>query len=88
MGDTGACLREPGGQAGVMYSVSQWKKLTNHERNVVLQKLKLPYDADRNQYFTGTGKVRETPCTLDEVLDAVNAALRAEADKKAGYIGF
>lgn len=60
------------------------EKLSNHERNVVLQKLKLPYEADRNQYFTGTGHTRETPCHLDEVLDSVNAALRAEEEKKAG----
>ena len=67
-----------------MYSVTQWKKLSNHERNVILQKLKLPYEVDRNQYFTGTGRVRETPCTQDEVLNAVNAMLRAEEEKKAG----
>ncbi len=67
-----------------MYSVTQWKKLSNHERNVILQKLKLPYDSDRNQYFTGTGRVRETHCTMEEVLDNVNAALRAEEEKKAG----
>ena len=67
-----------------MYSVTKWKKLSNHERNVILQKLKLPYEVDRNQYFTGTGRVKETPCGQDEVLNAVNAMLRAEEERKAG----
>lgn len=67
-----------------MYTLTSWKKLTNHERNVVLQKLKLPYETERNQYFTGPGRHRDTPCGLEEVLNAVNASLRAEEEKKAG----
>lgn len=61
-----------------MYTITRWKKLTNHERNTLLQKLKLPYESVRNQYFTGKGRIKETPCTLDEVLRALNAALPPE----------
>ncbi len=61
-----------------MYTITRWKKLTNHERNVVLQKLKLPYESVRNQYFTGKGRIKETPCTIEEVIKAVNAKLPPE----------
>lgn len=61
-----------------MYTITRWKKLTNHERNVVLQKLKLPYESVRNRYFTGQGRIKETPCEIEDVLRAVNAALPPE----------
>lgn len=60
-----------------MYSVTRWKKLRQHERNELLRKLKLPYEVVDNRCFRGRG-ASATPCEVDEVVKAVNAALPPE----------